>query len=150
MAADEYSCWAHDTFLSRIGPLTGRVSGAVLEGVDSETWIATCAPGPGPARYRLYPGALFLLWCEALGGAGSSRGAEPVAAALELIHNSSLVHDDVIDGHDRRRGQETLQYLHGPAFAVLAGDGLFGTALRMLASVEAARLAGILQRLGGL
>ncbi len=47
------------------------------------------------------------------------------AAALELIHNAFLVHDDIEDASDERRGRPTLHKQHGTAAAINAGDGLF-------------------------
>jgi geranylgeranyl pyrophosphate synthase len=54
------------------------------------------------------------------------------AAAVELIHTASLLHDDVIDGADTRRGQATANARHGNAVAVLAGDYVLTAALRLL------------------
>jgi geranylgeranyl pyrophosphate synthase len=70
-----------------------------------------------------------------------------VAAALEMLHNSSLVHDDVLDGHALRRGQSTLLDARGHNFAVLAGDGLMARAMQVLGGVEASRLPGVIARL---
>ena len=64
-------------------------------------------------------------------------GAEPraavrSAAALELLHNAFLVHDDVEDESDERRGRPTLNALHGIAIAVNVGDALTLLGLRAL------------------
>ena len=48
-----------------------------------------------------------------------------LAAALELIHNSSLIHDDIVDESQKRRGQMTMNYKFNNKIAVLAGDLLF-------------------------
>jgi geranylgeranyl diphosphate synthase type II len=71
--------------------------------------------------------ALLLATCQALGG--SAREALAPALSLELLHNAFLVHDDVEDGSDRRRGAPTLQVTHGTALAVNAGDALAAVAL---------------------
>ena len=55
-----------------------------------------------------------------------------VAVALELFHNAFLVHDDVEDDSDLRRGQPTLHRLHGAAVAVNVGDALTLLGLRAL------------------
>ena len=60
--------------------------------------------------------------CRAFGG--STEEAMPSAAAIELLHNAFLVHDDVEDGSLSRRGLPTLHLEHGVALAVNAGDGL--------------------------
>ncbi len=52
------------------------------------------------------------------------------AVALELLHTASLVHDDVVDESDRRRGQRSVNALLGNKVAILVGDFLFSQALR--------------------
>jgi geranylgeranyl pyrophosphate synthase len=63
--------------------------------------------------------------------------AEPVlraAAAVELLHMATLVHDDVLDGADLRRGRPTIAREHGPAMAVSAGNFLLARAFSELAT----------------
>lgn len=55
-----------------------------------------------------------------------------VAAAAELLHTASLIHDDIIDHADTRRGLPTLNVLQGNQIAVMAGDYLFARALSLL------------------
>jgi geranylgeranyl diphosphate synthase type II len=74
--------------------------------------------------------ALLLATCRAFGG--SLRSGLAPAAALELLHNSFLVHDDVEDGSSWRRGLPTLHELHGIGLAVNAGDALASLALHPL------------------
>jgi geranylgeranyl diphosphate synthase type I len=75
----------------------------------------------------------LVLWA-AKGLGASVVAALPVAVALELIHNFSLVHDDIQDRDRTRRGRATLWTLHGEAEAINAGDLLqtiaFRTSLR--------------------
>jgi geranylgeranyl diphosphate synthase type I len=71
---------------------------------------------------RLRP-LLCLLSCEACGG--DWHQALPAAATVELIHNFSLIHDDIEDGSLERRHRPTLWSLWGQAQAINAGDGLF-------------------------
>ncbi|MEA1921056.1 MAG: farnesyl diphosphate synthase [Pseudomonadota bacterium] len=61
--------------------------------------------------------------------------ALPVAAAYELIHTYSLIHDDLpaMDDDDLRRGQPTNHRVYGEAMAILAGDALLTEAFRLLA-----------------
>ena len=54
------------------------------------------------------------------------------AAALEMLHNGLLIHDDIQDGSEERRGRPTLQVLHGLPLALNAGDSLLLLALRPL------------------
>lgn len=58
----------------------------------------------------------------------------PVAAAVELIHMATLVHDDIVDGATSRRGLPTVNVRWGTGTAVLAGDFLFARAFSMLAA----------------
>ena len=71
---------------------------------------------------RLRP--LFsMLACQAAGG--DPHDALPAAAAVELIHNFSLIHDDIQDRSDTRRGRATAWTLWGEAQAINAGDAMF-------------------------
>jgi geranylgeranyl diphosphate synthase type I len=84
-----------------------------------------------PSRQRtgkyLRP-TLCLLTCEAVGG--DYRRALPAAAAVELVHNYSLIHDDIQDDDRERRHRATVWSLWGKAQAINAG-----TAMRLLANV---------------
>lgn len=66
---------------------------------------------------------LCLLSCEAVGG--DWRSAVPVAAAIELAHNFSLIHDDIEDQSDERRGRTAVWKVWGLAQGLNAGDGMF-------------------------
>jgi len=59
-----------------------------------------------------------------------------VAAIVELIHNATLLHDDVMDGGQNRRGQPTVNSLWGNETAVLLGDFLLGKAFRICATLD--------------
>jgi len=86
---------------------------------------------------RLRP-TLCLLACEALGGEASH--ALPIAAALELVHNFSLVHDDVQDRDRKRHGRDTVWALWGESQAINAGDALLAISHRAIASAAEAGL----------
>jgi geranylgeranyl diphosphate synthase, type II len=78
-------------------------------------------------QYPLRPGkglrpVLCMAACAAYGG--SYQEAVPFAAALELLHNAFLVHDDIQDGSDVRRGGAALHVQHGTPLALNAGDAL--------------------------
>ncbi len=64
----------------------------------------------------------------------------PVAAAVEMIHMATLVHDDVIDAAPTRRGAATTYALHGAHTAVYTGDWMLVKALRSLSTLEEALL----------
>jgi geranylgeranyl pyrophosphate synthase len=92
---------------------------------------AALAPGK-----RLRP-ALALAACEAVGGQ-ASRGLA-AAAAIELLHTYTLVHDDLpaMDDDDERRGRPTVHRAYDEATAILAGDGLLTAAFAALADLGA-------------
>jgi len=129
--------------------------------MDARAWLTECAPlvdrvlersvPPADAppadlhaamRHLLFPGgkrfrpALALAAAEAVGG--PRERALPVAAAVELVHTYSLVHDDLpcMDDDDERRGRPTVHVAFGEALAVLAGDALQAAAFRVLAVPE--------------
>lgn len=67
---------------------------------------------------------------------GKGKVVEPFMAALEMIHNYSLVHDDLpaMDNDEYRRGRKTTWNVYGDGMAVLAGDGLLNLAFETAAS----------------
>lgn len=73
---------------------------------------------------------LLLLACRAVGG--DVERSWDAAAAIELLHNFTLVHDDIMDGDDTRRGCATVHKKWTPGVAILAGDGLFVLAYQAL------------------
>jgi len=78
---------------------------------------------------RLRP-LLTLLSCRAVNG--NYKKAIPAASAIELLHNFTLVHDDIMDQDSLRRGKSTIHTKWNEAVAILAGDGLIGLAYRAL------------------
>lgn len=66
---------------------------------------------------------ITLMACELMGG--KSEDAMPIAAAIQLIHDFSLIHDDIEDNSDLRRGRATLWSIWGLAQGINAGDGMF-------------------------
>jgi geranylgeranyl diphosphate synthase type II len=74
--------------------------------------------------------ALCLSTCRAFGG--SDRDSFAIAVAIEMLHNAFLVHDDVADGSERRRGRPTLPAAFGDALALNAGDALVVLANQLL------------------
>ncbi len=133
--------------------------------MDGRAWLAECtarvdrllaarlplATEPpaalhGAMRHLLFPGgkrlrpAFVFAGCEAAGG--TPERALPAAAAVELVHTYSLIHDDLpcMDDDALRRGRPTVHVAYGEANAVLAGDALLALAFEVLA--EARREAG--------
>ena len=70
----------------------------------------------------------------------------PTAAAIELIHTYSLIHDDLpaMDDDDLRRGRPTSHVAHGEDVAILAGDALFAEAIRLVAERQTGDPARVL------
>ena len=79
---------------------------------------------------------IVLLVAEALGS--SPDTVMSAAVAIELVHNFSLIHDDIIDGDDRRRGRATVWKALGPNAALLAGDALLTLAFEVLLESDSA------------
>jgi geranylgeranyl diphosphate synthase type I len=75
---------------------------------------------------------MALLASEAVGG--GTEVALPAAAAVELAHNFSLIHDDVIDGDETRRHRPTAWSVFGVGAAIVAGDALLALAYGVLAA----------------
>lgn len=73
---------------------------------------------------------LTLLACEAVGG--DRAAALPAAIAVELLHNFTLVHDDIMDSSEKRRGRDTVHVKWDTNVAILSGDVMMGMALRLL------------------
>jgi len=89
-------------------------------------WLdANLAPANAPSGKRVRP-MLCLLACAAAGG--DPRRALPAAAGLELLHNFSLIHDDIEDNSLTRRHRPTVWALFGLPLACNAGDAMFSLA----------------------
>lgn len=80
---------------------------------------------------RLRP-CLALTACEAVGG--KTKDAIEGAAALELLHNFTLIHDDIMDRDEFRRNVKTVHVLVGEPMAIIAGDALFAKVFEAVAA----------------
>ncbi|MGI4857763.1 MAG: polyprenyl synthetase family protein [Janthinobacterium lividum] len=94
----------------------------------------------GAGGKRLRP-ALLLLIAGALGNRGAER--YELAAVIEFIHTATLLHDDVVDESDLRRGKKTANAVFGNAASVLVGDFLHSRSFQMMVSVERLRVMEI-------
>ncbi|MGB9670620.1 MAG: octaprenyl diphosphate synthase [Halothiobacillaceae bacterium] len=90
---------------------------------------------------RLRP-LLHLLAARAAGYAGEHHYT--LAAVIEFIHTSTLLHDDVVDESGMRRGRKTANALFGNAASVLVGDFLYSRAFQLMVSVGSMRVMEIL------
>ena len=82
---------------------------------------------------RLRP-VLLLLAARSLGFAGAS--AHQLAAVIEFIHTATLLHDDVVDESDLRRGRKTANAVWGNAASVLVGDFLYSRSFQLMVELE--------------
>ena len=90
---------------------------------------------------RMRP-ALLLLAAGAVGFTGKEK--HELAAVVEFIHTATLLHDDVVDESDLRRGRETANAAFGNAASVLVGDFLYTRAFQMMVAVDDMRVMQIL------
>ncbi len=113
------------TAVDRLSPDVRRVAAYHLGLTDAEGRPA----GKGTAGKALRP-ALAVLSARAA-GAAPERGV-PAAAAVEFVHNFSLLHDDIMDGDTERRHRPTAWTVYGVGAAILAGDALLALAQDLL------------------
>ena len=90
---------------------------------------------------RLRP-MLVLLTAKACGYEGEDDAL--LAAVVEFIHTATLLHDDVVDDSDMRRGQETASHIWGNEAAVLVGDYLYSRAFQMMVRAHSMRIMDLL------
>jgi octaprenyl-diphosphate synthase len=90
---------------------------------------------------RMRP-ALVLLVSRALGFTGKEM--HELAAIVEFIHTATLLHDDVVDESDMRRGRKTANAAFGNATSVLVGDFLYSRAFQMMVGVQRMQVLQIL------
>jgi len=100
-----------------------------------------------PAKYVLAAGGkrirpvITLLACEAVGG--DVNNALHAGAGIEILHNFTLVHDDIMDHAETRRGRLTVHKKWDVNIAILAGDALLALAYRALLRTQALRIQEI-------
>jgi len=102
--------------------------------------VADYIIGAGGKRMRPL---LVLLVARAL-GAHEDRRAHLLAAVVEFIHTATLLHDDVVDESDLRRGRRTANAVFGNAASVLVGDFVYSRAFQMMVDVNDMRVMKVL------
>jgi all-trans-nonaprenyl-diphosphate synthase len=90
----------------------------------------------GAGGKRLRPAIVFLVGRATMGHQGLTQRHRRLAEITEMIHTASLVHDDVVDEAETRRGIETVHSVFGNRIAVLAGDFLFAQSSWYLANLD--------------
>ncbi|MBN2414070.1 polyprenyl synthetase family protein [candidate division KSB1 bacterium] len=122
------------TFEQKISELKKVVENRIYEIVNKNEPVTLYEP----MRYAISSGGkrlrpvLLLLVNEAVGG--TLENALDAAVALELVHNFTLVHDDIMDNDDLRRGRETVHKKWDANVAILSGDALLVLAYSALHS----------------
>ncbi|EYF07578.1 polyprenyl synthetase family protein [Chondromyces apiculatus] len=136
-----------DALTARLEALQSLLAGDLAEveealgvvGLEGDT------PAHRSARHLLALGGKRLRpICVALAahvGTGFNEAAKTFAVAVEMIHNATLLHDDVVDLGDRRRGADTARVVYGNAASIFGGDFLLADAL---CRVQAAGVDGVL------
>ena len=126
-----------------IGPDMAAVDVVIRSRLDSEValirQVAEYIFQSGGKRLRP---ALVLLSAGALGYRGKQH--HDLAAVVEFIHTATLLHDDVVDESELRRGRETANALFGNAASVLVGDFLYSRAFQMMVEVNDMRIMRVL------
>jgi len=116
--------------LTKNAKLVNRYLRSNLSGSPTELYkAASYLIVNGGKRLRPY---LVLKSCEIL--KGKSKKAMPAASAVEMIHNFTLVHDDIMDNDEMRHGVPTVHKTFGIPIAILAGDVLFSKAYHIISS----------------
>jgi octaprenyl-diphosphate synthase len=131
------------TMLAPVADDLARVDALIRARLDSDVALVREV-----ARYivasggkRLRP-ALLLLACGAAGYRHESR--YQLAAVVEFIHTATLLHDDVVDESELRRGRSTANAAFGNAASVLVGDFLYSRAFQMMVELDDMRVMQVL------
>ena len=128
MAAQDNSA-----FLERLTNYRDMALQVLREWIPQRSRTVTCTPWFGSNLDRSGKGlrpALCLATCGAFGG--NVEDALNSAAAIEMIHNAFLVHDDIEDGSEYRRTQRTMHARYGVPIAVNTGDAMQALSMRLL------------------
>ena len=126
--------------MSDINEKVGKILGQYSEDINKEIEGALSSIGPNDLREasiyltkaggKMLRPALTILVSKAVGGTIS--GSIKAGAAIELIHTFSLIHDDIMDKDDMRRGKPSVHKVWGESVAILAGDTLFSKAYELV------------------
>lgn len=126
-----------------IGPDMKAVDAVIRERLYSDVvlvrQVAEYIINSGGKRMRP---ALVLLTAGAMGYEGSHH--HELAAVVEFIHTATLLHDDVVDESELRRGRQTANAAFGNAASVLVGDFLYSRAFQMMVAVDNMRVMQVL------
>lgn len=118
-----------DTILQTGAPFVADINRYFFGWLDE-----SLQPTEGANRGKRLRPIMTLLTCEAL--TGSYRPALPLAAVVEIIHNYSLIHDDIADRDEERRGRPTVWKIWGDGIAINAGDALYTLAYHTILGMD--------------
>jgi geranylgeranyl diphosphate synthase type I len=132
-SAGEVLAWSRDLVEPAVRTAVGTLPSSMLHiaGYHFGWWDEHGHPEDVNGGKAIRP-TLVLLSAQAVGG--TAAAALPAAAAVELVHNHSLLHDDVMDGDLTRRHRPTAWSVFGINAAILAGNALLTLALDVLAA----------------
>jgi len=132
-----------DKLIEQVAADMERVNAAILSRTGSEVTMI-----PEVAKHLITSGGkrlrpiLTIAMAKLVGYAG--EGHVKLAAAVEFMHTATLLHDDVVDQSDMRRGKLAARMLWGNEASVLVGDFLLGQAFKMMVEVGSLRALEIL------
>jgi octaprenyl-diphosphate synthase len=120
-----------------------RVDQVIVERLASDVvlvnQISQYIIGGGGKRLR----PLSVLLAARACGYGGAQHVE-AAAIVEFIHTATLLHDDVVDGSEMRRGRDTANHVFGNEASVLVGDYLYTRAFQIMVSLDDLRILGVM------
>jgi len=126
--------------MSNVNEEVGKILGSYSQDINNEIKSTLSSIGPTDlqeasiyltkAGGKMLRPALTILVSEAVGG--NIESSIKAGAAIELIHTFSLIHDDIMDKDDMRRGKPSVHKVWGESVAILAGDTLFSKAYELI------------------
>jgi octaprenyl-diphosphate synthase len=144
-AKDEAALGALDRLLAATADEMGKVNALILSRAESHVEMV-----PQLARYLIEAGGKRLRPMLTVAAAqlfGKADGAQTnYAAAVEFMHNATLLHDDVVDDSDMRRGRPAARIIWGNPASVLVGDFLLGQAFLMMVETGKLDALGVLAK----
>lgn len=108
-------------------------------GLENPVLVSVAEQIFGAGGKRMRPALVFLVsraTAEITGSKELTEDHRRLAETIELIHTASLIHDDILDESDMRRGKKTVNQLYGTRVALLAGDFMFAHASWYLANLK--------------
>ena len=120
----------------RLKEMSAELDGPIRSYIEDElpsNLIEAARQYPYAGGKRMRP-CMVVAACRAVGGDG--KKAVPMAVAIEYIHNFTLIHDDLMDGDEMRRGMKTSHVIYGMPTAILAGDALFAKAYQIIGGMD--------------